>query len=85
MKEVDDLDLRLAHALQVDGRASFTRIATVLGVSDQTVARRYARLRSSRSLRVVGLTDPDAIGEQQWYVRDSRRGPRAGEGAGQAG
>lgn len=69
MNEIDVLDLQLAHALQVDGRASFTRIATVLGVSDQTVARRYARLRSSRALRVVGLTDPDATGDTQWYVR----------------
>lgn len=69
MHEVDELDLQLAHALQVDGRASFTRIATVLGVSDQTVARRYGRLRSSRALRVVGLTDPDSTGDTQWYVR----------------
>lgn len=69
MEEVDELDLRLAHALQVDGRASFTRMATVLGVSDQTVARRYARLRSARALRVVGLTDPDVTGDMQWHVR----------------
>lgn len=69
MQNVDELDLRLAHALQVDGRASFTRIATVLGVSDQTVARRYGRLRSSGVLRVVGLTDPDITGDTQWYVR----------------
>jgi DNA-binding Lrp family transcriptional regulator len=67
--EVDALDLRLVHALQVDGRASFTRIAQVLGVSDQTIARRYARLRSSGALRVVGLTDPDVTGDMQWYVR----------------
>ncbi|WP_280393334.1 AsnC family protein [Nocardia wallacei] len=31
------------HALQVDGRAPFSRIADVLGVSDRTVARRSAR------------------------------------------
>lgn len=69
MTDIDVLDMSIAHALQVDGRASFTRIATVLGVSDQTVARRYARLRSSRALRVVGLTDPEATGDTQWYVR----------------
>jgi DNA-binding Lrp family transcriptional regulator len=69
MSEVDTLDLQLAHALQLNGRASFTRLAAALGVSDQTVARRYARLRSSRALRVVGLTDPDATGDMQWYVR----------------
>ena len=32
----DELDLRLLHALEVDGRASFSRIGAVLGVSDQT-------------------------------------------------
>lgn len=69
MTELDVLDLRLAHALQIDGRASFTRIAAVLGVSDQTVARRYARLRSSRALRVVGLTDSEITGDMEWYVR----------------
>lgn len=63
------LDLRLASALQVDGRASFTRIAEVLGVSDQTVARRYARLRAAGTLRVMGLADPEALGYQQWHVR----------------
>lgn len=31
-----DEDLALAHALQLNGRASFTEIAAVLGVSDQT-------------------------------------------------
>lgn len=69
MSELDVMDLRLATALQVDGRASYSRIAAVLGVSDQTVARRYARLRSSGALRVVGLTDPDATGDLQWFVR----------------
>lgn len=69
MAEVDSLDRRIAHALQIDGRVPFARLASVLGVSDQTVARRYARLRSSRSLRVIGLTDPSATGETQWYVR----------------
>lgn len=67
--ELDLMDLRLAHALQVDGRASFTRIAAALGVSDQTVARRYARLRATGALRVVGLTDPDVTGHVQWFVR----------------
>ncbi|MYR89980.1 AsnC family transcriptional regulator, partial [Streptomyces sp. SID685] len=42
----DELDRRLVHALQIDGRAPFSTIAEALGVSDRTVARRYARLRS---------------------------------------
>lgn len=46
---LDPLDLKLLHALQIDGRAPFSRIAEVLGVSDQTVARRFRRLRTTAS------------------------------------
>jgi DNA-binding Lrp family transcriptional regulator len=65
----DELDRRLLHALQLNGRAPFSRIAEVLGVSDQTIARRYSRLRSRGGLRVLGVTDPTALGEVSWFVR----------------
>ncbi|MEU3221825.1 AsnC family transcriptional regulator [Streptomyces sp. NPDC006976] len=51
----DALDLRILHALELDARAPFSRIAAVLGVSDQTVARRFRRLRAEAGLRVVGV------------------------------
>ncbi|GHE01413.1 Lrp/AsnC family transcriptional regulator [Streptomyces alanosinicus] len=66
---LDDLDRALIHALHLDGRAPFSRIAEVLGVSAQTVARRYRRLRTEAGLRVVGLTAPDRTGRAQWLVR----------------
>ncbi|WP_404961426.1 Lrp/AsnC family transcriptional regulator [Streptomyces sp. 147326] len=66
---LDALDRRLIHALQVDGRASFSRIATVLGVPERTVARRYHRLRSALVVRVVGLVDSRRIGMLDWFVR----------------
>ncbi|CAM5634523.1 MULTISPECIES: Lrp/AsnC family transcriptional regulator [Streptomyces] len=65
----DDLDRALVHALQLDGRAPFSRLAEVLGVSDQTVARRYTRLRTTGAIRVLGLTDPAAVGDVVWLVR----------------
>jgi DNA-binding Lrp family transcriptional regulator len=65
----DDLDRQLVQALQLDGRAPFSRIADVLGVSDQTVARRYTRLRTTGTIRVLGLTDPAALGEVVWLLR----------------
>lgn len=65
----DDLDRALLHALQIDGRAPFSRIGAVLGVSDQTAARRYARLRGEGLLRVVALTDHEAVKHTQWTVR----------------
>jgi DNA-binding Lrp family transcriptional regulator len=66
---LDELDRRLVHALQVDGRAPFGKIASVLGVSDQTVARRYRRLRSAGALRVVGSVDTMLLGYAQWAIR----------------
>ncbi len=66
---LDDLDRALIHALHIDGRAPFSRIATALDVSPQTVARRYRRLRTEASLRVVGLPDPHLAGRTQWLVR----------------
>ncbi|MFG1819858.1 Lrp/AsnC family transcriptional regulator [Kribbella sp. NPDC049174] len=66
---LDEIDRGLIHALQIDGRAPYSRIGTVLGVSTQTVARRYNRLRAEAGLRVVGLPDPQRAGRAQWLVR----------------
>jgi len=66
---IDDLDRQLAQCLGVDGRASFSQLAEVLGVSDQTVARRYRRLRSAGVLRVVGLKARKQLGSLGWFLR----------------
>jgi DNA-binding Lrp family transcriptional regulator len=66
---IDDLDRQLAQCLGADGRASFSELAQVLGVSDQTVARRYRRLRSSGALRVVGLKARHKVGYLGWFLR----------------
>ncbi len=60
---LDKLDLQLLSALEIDGRASFSRIAAVLDVSDQTVARRYRRLCAEGGLRVVALRDAHRLGQ----------------------
>lgn len=66
---LDAVDRGLAHALRVDGRAPFARIADVLGVSENTVARRYRRLRSSGVLRVVGVLNGFPLGHDSWTIR----------------
>lgn len=67
--DIDRLDRRIVHALHLDGRAPFSRIAAVLGVSDQTVARRYRRLRTSGLVRVVASPATDAFGHDSWLLR----------------
>ena len=67
--EIDDLDRQLTHALRINGRAGYREIGTVLSVSDQTVARRYRRLRAEAGVRVVGLPNPIELGYETWLIR----------------
>ncbi|MEV0697460.1 Lrp/AsnC family transcriptional regulator [Saccharopolyspora sp. NPDC050389] len=67
--DLDEVDRRLVHALQIDGRAPFSRIAEVLDVSEQTAARRYRRLRTAGVLRVVGGVDGSRLGYVSWTIR----------------
>jgi hypothetical protein len=67
--QLDQVDRQLVHALTVAPRASFRQLAVVLGVSDQTVARRYRRLAETAGLRVLGVIDGPRAGWADWYVR----------------
>ncbi|MFI0939209.1 Lrp/AsnC family transcriptional regulator [Streptomyces sp. NPDC021020] len=69
LRVFDPLDQQIVQALQLDGRAPYRRLGEVLGVSDQTVARRHARLRETAGLRVLGLTEPLRMGLTPWFVR----------------
>ncbi|MBT2225429.1 Lrp/AsnC family transcriptional regulator [Nonomuraea sp. NEAU-A123] len=66
---LDRLDRCLVHALQIDGRAPFSKIGDVLGVSENTIARRYRRLRSAGILRVVGVVDGFRLDYVSWAIR----------------
>ena len=66
---LDELDRQIVSALQVDGRAAFSQVAEVLGSSDQTVARRYRRLRNEEAVQVVGSVDRWRAGVTSWYLR----------------
>jgi DNA-binding Lrp family transcriptional regulator len=74
----DELDHKLIHALQLDGRVPFARFAQLLEVSEQTVARRFRRMSSAGVLRVVGMVDNAALGESTWMVRIQSRPDAAG-------
>ena len=66
---LDDLDRRIIQALYIDPRAPFSRLADVLGSSEQTVARRYRRLFDGHVLRVVGQHDSQRLGQSDWAAR----------------
>lgn len=53
--ELDELDRRIVAALQVNGRASWRRIAEVLGEPFRTVTRRGIALLESGAVRIAGL------------------------------
>ncbi|VVJ20631.1 Uncharacterised protein [Amycolatopsis camponoti] len=74
---LDDLDRGLVHALQIDGRASMRTLGQVLGVSENTVARRYRRLRDAGLLRVTGAVSGGEAGYTTWTLR-LRTTPDAG-------
>ena len=69
MFNLDQLDRQIIHALILDGRVPFSRVAAVVGVSEQTVARRYRRMRSAEVVRVAGVLDTQRLGQAEWAVR----------------
>jgi DNA-binding Lrp family transcriptional regulator len=72
------LDRQIVHCLLRDGRAAFRRIAEVLDVSEQTVARRYRALCADGAMRVRVVPNERALGMQRWFVRIQCRPDSAG-------
>ncbi|CNG43155.1 AsnC family transcriptional regulator [Mycobacterium tuberculosis] len=59
---LDDIDWRLLHELQRDGRAPYTRLAQVIGLSQAATRARVVRLMRTGVIQVTGLADPLALG-----------------------
>jgi DNA-binding Lrp family transcriptional regulator len=76
----DRVDRQILHALQISPRAPFARIATVLEVSEQTVARRFQRMRTHGVVRVTARPEPfHQRGTASWTLRiGCRPGAAAG-------
>lgn len=66
---LDEADQALVRALRQDGRAAWSQLASVLGMSEQTVARRYRRLHAADLLRVVGVPIGRRLGYSEWLFR----------------
>lgn len=57
-RDIDDLDGRLIHALQVDGRASIQDLARALDAPREFVSQRLRLLTEHGGLRIVAALDP---------------------------
>lgn len=55
--ELSSLDRLIVACLQTNGRASWSAIAAVTGVSETTVARRAQQMIESGTVRIVGIPD----------------------------
>ena len=66
---MDRVDRQIIHCLQRNGRVSFQRMARVIGVSEQTVSRRFRALSGRGALRVLAVPDPRHTGCRTWILR----------------
>ncbi|WP_026303682.1 Lrp/AsnC family transcriptional regulator [Jongsikchunia kroppenstedtii] len=66
---LDKLDAQIARALQISPRVAFVELAEILDVAEQTVARRYRRMRRDGFLRVTMTADLHGTGGANWLVR----------------
>lgn len=74
---MDEVDRRIAAALQVNGRATWLQIARAVGSSESTVARRAQRLIEQGLLRIAAVIDPAPLGLGYPVLVQLRCGPAA--------
>lgn len=59
---LDQVSKAIIHALQQDGRRSYSRIAEAVGISEGAVRQRVARLIDGGVMQIVAVTDPTELG-----------------------
>lgn len=60
--ELDDTDKAIIRELQVDGRAAYSRLAPLVGLSEAAVRQRVNRLQDRGVIQIVAVTDPVSLG-----------------------
>ncbi len=64
----DELNRRIIAKLQEDGRMPFSNIAKDLGTSEGTVRNRVHQMIEARVLRIIGVADPVALGNDGYAM-----------------
>jgi Lrp/AsnC family transcriptional regulator for asnA, asnC and gidA len=59
---IDEIDLQILQKLTLDGRVAFTEIGKEIGLSTNTVLKRYRKLVKNGSIKVSIQIDPKKIG-----------------------
>lgn len=59
---MDDTDKAIIRALQIDGRASYSKLGPAVGLSQAAVRQRVQRLIDRGAMQVVAVTDPATLG-----------------------
>lgn len=59
---LDEIDMKITDKLAKDGRVSFTKIAQEIGISTDTVVRRYKKLKKNNYLKVSIQFNPSLLG-----------------------
>jgi len=60
--QIDEIDRAIHEKLVVDSRMAFSRIASELGISTDTVSKRYERLKLNNHIKSVIRINPKKIG-----------------------
>ncbi len=60
--ELDDTDKAIIRALQIDGRAPYSKLGPQVGLSQAAVRQRVQRLIDRGVMQVVAVTDPATLG-----------------------
>ena len=60
--ELDDTDKAIIRALQIDGRAPYSKLGPAVGLSQAAARQRVQRLVDRGVMQVVAVTDPATLG-----------------------
>ena len=60
--ELDTVDKALIRELQIDGRAPYSHLAPLVGMSEAAVRQRVNRLQDRGVIQIVAVTDPTTLG-----------------------
>lgn len=61
-QRVDATDMRIIKELQEDGRRTYGKVGSAVGLSDAAVRQRVQRMVETEAIRIVAVTDPALAG-----------------------